>query len=369
MKKVFLFTVLVFVAVQLFASRMDEGRTDYAYIRSAEASSTYSEWLSGKEVIYDALNVLDGKADTIWCEDKYDSGIGEYLTITFETPIIFDEIWILNGFSHKDYYKKNNRVKSLNIGFLDGDIGSTGDFTLEDDGEKYQSIKLEEPVLTTAVVFTITDVYRGEKYDDTCIGEIIFRYKGSHIRYKNVETLKSIKENHRPTGEHESALFKKIHGLSKKTYQTVEAKYNGVVFLAPQHWGDKGYVILFYNGEFNSIHPCWFYSIAGYKNEIPEDLWQWTANPEIYIYDYDCIAVIDYETLGHGEMEFIYDSGTDSIHTEQRLYNGIRGFWHAGYEITYYLTDKGNYIDINGNEYEILDASKVFVDLYEWYRP
>ena len=60
MKKVFLFTVILFAALQLFASRMDEGRTDYAYIRSAEASSTYSEWLSGKEVIYDALNVLDG---------------------------------------------------------------------------------------------------------------------------------------------------------------------------------------------------------------------------------------------------------------------------------------------------------------------
>ena len=49
--------------------------------------------------------LFDGKTDTVWCEAKYDSGIGETLTVSFYEPIKIDEIRIINGFAHKDLYK------------------------------------------------------------------------------------------------------------------------------------------------------------------------------------------------------------------------------------------------------------------------
>ena len=50
MKKIF-FAMMMFVSFQIFAERI---LSDSAYIRSAEASSTLSERLSGKEVVYEA---------------------------------------------------------------------------------------------------------------------------------------------------------------------------------------------------------------------------------------------------------------------------------------------------------------------------
>ena len=101
MKKIF-FAIMMFVSFQIFAERIfAEG----VYIRSAEASSTLSEWLSGKEVVYDALNAFDNDTETVWVENKKDSGIDERLTVVFYESIKIDEIQIINGFAHKDYYK------------------------------------------------------------------------------------------------------------------------------------------------------------------------------------------------------------------------------------------------------------------------
>ncbi|MCR5606220.1 MAG: hypothetical protein K6F69_05315, partial [Treponema sp.] len=86
MKKLILILMTILASAQIFAEK--------AYIRSAEASSIFSEWLSGKEVVYDALNAFDDKRDTVWVEDKSDSGIGETLTISFYEPVKIDEIRI-----------------------------------------------------------------------------------------------------------------------------------------------------------------------------------------------------------------------------------------------------------------------------------
>ena len=148
MKRIFAAAILTLLAAHIFATA--EGRSDYAYIKSAEASSTYSEWLSGRKIIYDALNAFDDKLDTVWV----------------------DEIRIINGFAHKDLYKKNNRVKTLNIACIHTDVGPAADYTLEDDCEDFQSIHLKETATVDALVFTIQDVYRGTKYNDTCISDM-----------------------------------------------------------------------------------------------------------------------------------------------------------------------------------------------------
>ncbi|MBR0126551.1 MAG: hypothetical protein IJM03_14500, partial [Treponema sp.] len=226
MKRIFAAAILMLASLHLFA--YTEGRTDYAFVRSAEASSTYSEWLSGRKIIYDALNAFDDKLDTVWVEDKSHSGIGEKLTVVFYEPIKIDEIRIINGFAHKDLYKKNNRVKTLNIACLHSDIGPAADYTLEDNCEDFQSIHLKETATVDALVFTIQDVYRGTKYNDTCIDEIRFYYKGSIVENKNVETLKQAKKDAKAKAskdpDEDSALYKKLAKRAKRYYQTQDGK-------------------------------------------------------------------------------------------------------------------------------------------------
>lgn len=55
---------------------------------------------------------------------------------------------------------------SNKIEFSNGEVINA---KLSDDTMDFQEIKLENPILTKSVKFTITDVYSGSKFEDTCI--------------------------------------------------------------------------------------------------------------------------------------------------------------------------------------------------------
>lgn len=376
MKKVFVYAVLMLVAFPIFA--------ESANIRSAEASSSFSERLSGKEVVYDALNAFDGKSDTIWCEGKSDSGTKETLTVTFYESITIDEIRIINGFAHKDLYKKNNRVKKLNIACVDEDWGPTADFTLKDGCEDFQSIHLEEDAKATAVIFTIEDVYRGTKYNDTCIAEIRFYYKGSLISNKNVEKLKQAKKDSKAKASKskglDSALYKKLAKRAKRKYQTKDGKYDGMVFLAPlDSNGKQGYVIQWDSLGRIGFFDCWFKTVDDYKKSYEEKDWQWLENPKINISDYFYIVPnIGYRY--HDHRHFSFDSSTNSIVTEHGTISYTQNSYSGSYESRDYLLDvdptntyepfssvsEANYrIDVNGLPYLLIDPECVFVNVYD----
>lgn len=383
MKRIFASAILMLTALKLFA--YTEGRTDYAFVRSAEASSTYSEWLSGRKIIYDALNAFDDKLDTVWVEDKSHSGIGEKLTVVFYEPIKIDEIRIINGFAHKDLYKKNNRVKTLNIACLHTDVGPAADYTLEDDCEDFQSIHLKETATVDALVFTIQDVYRGTKYNDTCIDEIRFYYKGKKIEIKNVETLKQAKKDAKAKAskdpDEDSALYKKLAKRAKRYYQTQDGKQNGKAFLLPLNTSDeKGYVIVF-DGREISFYDCWFRGVDDYKKLMAdyEHLWQWKENPKINIYDYTFVVDIGYRWMDH--RNFRFDSSTNSAITEQGTVCYGPDNFSGGYEYRDYLVDvnpnntyepfssavtEPNYqINVNGEKYLLADPECLFVNYWE----
>ena len=382
MKKIF-FAMMMFVSFQIFAERI---LSDSAYLRSAEASSTLSEWLSGKEVVYDALNAFDDDTETVWVENADDSGIDEKLTVVFYEPIKIDEIQIINGFAHKDYYKKNNRVKTLNIGFLDTDAGYVREYTLKDNCEDFQSIYLDETFTVDALVFTIQNVYRGTKYNDTCIDEIRFYYKGKNIDIKNVKALKQAKKDAKAKAsknpDEDSALYKKLAKRAERYYQTKDGKYNGIAFLVPLNRYDddrKGYAVMFYESGMR-FHDCWFRTVDNYKKENAEyeHLWTWKENPEINIYDYHYIVNIVYRYADKRHFEF--DSSTNSVITEQgTVQYGPDGFG-GGYEYRDYLVDvdpnstyepfssvsEPNYrIDVNGNQYLLVDPECLFINVYD----
>lgn len=124
----------------------------------------------GKNISYSHSNVLDGKTSTVWSEGVSGDGIGEWIEISTGGDIDkVNNIAISNGFTKStDLYYKNNRVKRANLEFSDG----TNKIVEFKDGI------LDEQVIdiggkeTSYIILTILDVYRGNKYQDTCISTI-----------------------------------------------------------------------------------------------------------------------------------------------------------------------------------------------------
>lgn len=150
-------------------------------------SSLYEEKNKNGTVQYtsDYLNVLiDNYLDnsyfvlhTPWVpgKEKSLSGIGEYLEIEFNKPK--DNLVILNGYvdlEKRNLYKANNRVKKAVITSLDKE----NPFEIEYDFEDYVHFsEINFPKAVNKVRFTIKEIYKGEKWDDTCISAVITRWQ------------------------------------------------------------------------------------------------------------------------------------------------------------------------------------------------
>jgi hypothetical protein len=78
---------------------------------------------------------------------------------------------ILNGYvdmEKLDLYKKNSRVKVFTLEDLDNNINSK--IKLADE-VVFQNFKLQKP--TKHIRLTIKEVYKGNKWEDTCVSSII----------------------------------------------------------------------------------------------------------------------------------------------------------------------------------------------------
>lgn len=152
-------------AVPSDTEHIDHPAVTMAAVVDAGASSVLDEYgmshLPGLAV--------DGDRTTGWVEGVSGNGIGESL------HLVLDDTYQVSGFTicagyHKssDLYYKNARPSKLEITFSDG---SSQFFELDDRMEP-QTFSLLAPVDTDSVVFTIRDVYAGNKYQDTVISEI-----------------------------------------------------------------------------------------------------------------------------------------------------------------------------------------------------
>lgn len=118
-----------------------------------------------------------------WAEAENGSGIGVSIDVEF-VPNEFSKpdeqskkkcksFVIMNGyvdFFRTDLYKKNNRVKKIQIESMDSEEKYNFDYILEDT-PNFQEIQL--PRYTKKIKITILDVYKGTDYDDTCISGIM----------------------------------------------------------------------------------------------------------------------------------------------------------------------------------------------------
>lgn len=99
------------------------------------------------------------------------AGYGENEFITISTSKEFNELDVLNGYvaiERLDLYKKNSRVKDIEI--IDSDNNIKYSFTLTDE-VRFQNLKMSQG--TKNVKLVIKSVYKGDKWDDTCITSII----------------------------------------------------------------------------------------------------------------------------------------------------------------------------------------------------
>ena len=156
-------------------------------IENILSSSEYSETTKNGKVSYSAdfLNIfieIYFEDSTFllrnpWVPGKENSsaGIGEYLEIEFTKPK--NNLVVLNGFVdlEKRYlYKANNRVKKAVITSLDKD----NPFEIEYEFEDYVHFsEIKFPAAVNKVRFTIKEVYKGNKWDDTCITAVITRWE------------------------------------------------------------------------------------------------------------------------------------------------------------------------------------------------
>lgn len=122
---------------------------------------------------YKAENVIDGKAATAWAEGVEGPGIGEWLKFGLDEPRKVKAVRIVTGYPKTaQIFKNNNRVRQIKISFSDGR------FQMNElkDVQEVQRILIDRDTPTKYIKLEIMDVYKGARFDDTCIAEVEFEY-------------------------------------------------------------------------------------------------------------------------------------------------------------------------------------------------
>jgi hypothetical protein len=160
-----------------------------------EEFEVLDEW--NKPGLYSPANMFDDDVSTCFAEgDRHDQFT---IRLSLKKEIECDEIGILGGLAKsEELFEHNNRPKIFSIYFYSGGNGyafnrdnlkDKKEFTLEDKME-YQSLSLDGVQEIKNIVFQCISSYRGTKYNDTCVTELKFYYKGEEIPVENVSGLK-----------------------------------------------------------------------------------------------------------------------------------------------------------------------------------
>lgn len=118
---------------------------------------------------YGVANLFDASTGTAWVEGQAGNGVGEWITVEFDTLRSVKSFTFQNGYQkNNDIFHKNNRVRQLRVVFSGGETHS---FTLED-RITVQSLTLAKPVQSYWVKFVIEEVWAGNKYKDTAVTKL-----------------------------------------------------------------------------------------------------------------------------------------------------------------------------------------------------
>ena len=151
-----------------------------------------SELDEDKNDKYAAKNMVDGNPSTAWVEGKKGGGINEYIKfycppeesdmVDLYSAYKIKGLGIINGYAKSEnVFYKNNRVKKIRIEYKNDifreenpyDMKKQGsfEFILEDKMEM-QYLEFTGPIYMSEMKITILEVYKGSKWNDTCISEL-----------------------------------------------------------------------------------------------------------------------------------------------------------------------------------------------------
>ncbi|MCL6592295.1 MAG: hypothetical protein K6U80_20410 [Firmicutes bacterium] len=157
---------------------------------TTSASSTLNNSIS-----YKSANLCDGKAGTAWVEGAKGNGIGEWVKFHIDAstsfpdavtnnPFSLDEIGVLPGYAKSlKTWSENNRVKKLLVVAYSPKLAQNEwvvyRLNLKDEN-KLQIFTIPEDkigysiqIMKKDIWIKIEDIYKGTKYDDTCISEFV----------------------------------------------------------------------------------------------------------------------------------------------------------------------------------------------------
>ncbi len=175
-------TILTFISISVVAISYAQNALihDIKYasgdslVAYKNEASNYLHDKSGRD--YSSYMAYDGQNETAWCVPN--DGIGEWIKFYFEesshpnyTGIMnVYQILIMNGLVADKYYGYNNRIKKMKVEFSNGEKRI---ITLKDGFKNYQVFTFN--IKAHWVKLTILDIYKGSKYNDTCMSQIDFR--------------------------------------------------------------------------------------------------------------------------------------------------------------------------------------------------
>lgn len=215
---------------------------------------------------YSAESIFDDDVRTAWVEGAKGYGIGEYVSVHFPANFAAaTDGYIVNGYNKNERtWRNNSRVKTMNL-YIDDKFVATLNlkdtrqlqhFTLPDtipnmrDTTAFSTFKSENGELKVSTLkFLITDVYKGDKYDDTAISELYFDGIGVHciaegaavmMSDKSTKRIERVKVGDTVLGYDEDGTFaaKKVtavHTVMHRTMYKIRLKDGKTIVVTDDH--------------------------------------------------------------------------------------------------------------------------------------
>ena len=148
------------------------------YRKYYDCSSYLKETIKGTTKEYKVENLCDFAVDTPWVENVKGDGIGEGFTIQngFPHEIAYPYLLIMNGYisyQKPHLYKMNNRIKKIKVTGVKSGVSKVLDVL---DTPHPQTVDISFIKDIEDIRVEIAEVYKGTKYDDTCIHYLIPYY-------------------------------------------------------------------------------------------------------------------------------------------------------------------------------------------------
>jgi len=170
----------VIIAALMFVTAFN-GKTEKIFDQKTQmpkiSELRVSSILPHNNDLYLGAHLVDGSAKS-WVEGVQGPGTGERIMFIFDAPVKLSCLYIKNGLGDSRWYKANNRVKELQFesSIIFSQKYEKKKFVIKlNDTQDLSRIDLPEPVLCRDFELTITSVYKGSRFDDTCISEISFK--------------------------------------------------------------------------------------------------------------------------------------------------------------------------------------------------